>query len=71
MKKYIDITTENRNFLMRAFGVTRQTVQNALHFDAERGNTDLAKKIRKLALERGGVPMVALREDELEKVGRQ
>lgn len=57
MKKYIHITKENREFLMKAFGVTGKTVQNAVRFDAERGDTDLAKKIRKVALERGGIVM--------------
>ena len=32
-------------------------VDFALHFDAKRGNSDLAKRIRKLALHRGGVLM--------------
>ena len=64
MKRYIHITKENREFLMKAFGVTRKTVQNALLFDGERGNTDLAKRIRKLALARGGIVMVASPEVE-------
>lgn len=64
MKKYIHITKENREFLMKAFGVTGKTVQNAVRFDAERGDTDLAKKIRKVALERGGIVMAVAPEVE-------
>lgn len=64
MKRYIHITKENREFLMKAFGVSRKTVQNAVMFDGERGDSDLAKRIRKLALERGGIPMVTSPEVE-------
>lgn len=64
MKKYIHITKENREFLVKAFGVTGKTVQNAVRFDAERGDTDLAKKIRKVALERGGIVMAVAPEVE-------
>ena len=31
---------------------------NAIKFDAKRGHTDLAKKVRKLAMERGGIIMI-------------
>lgn len=68
MKKYIRITKEDREFLAKAFGVTERTVTNAVRFDAERGGTELARKIRKVALERGGVPMVVMPEAELEEV---
>lgn len=64
MKRYIDITRENREFLMKAFGVTDKTILNAITFDALRGNTELAKRIRKLALERGGIVMVEVAEIE-------
>lgn len=68
MKRYIDTTKENREFLMRAFGVTERTLYYALRFDGKRGDSDLARKIRKVALERGGVAMVVMPEAELEKV---
>lgn len=64
MKRYIHITKENREFLMKAFGVSRKTVQNAVMYDGERGESDLAKRIRKLALDRGGIPMVTSPEVE-------
>ena len=64
MKRYIDITRDNREFLMKAFGVTDKTILNAITFDALRGNTELAKRIRKLALERGGTVMVEVAEIE-------
>lgn len=57
MKRYIHIMKADREFIMSAFGVTGKTVQNALRFDEERGNTDLAKRIRKLAMDRGGIVM--------------
>lgn len=64
MKRYIHITKENREFLMKAFGVSRKTVQNAVMYDGERGESDLAKRIRKLALAHGGIAMVASPEVE-------
>lgn len=64
MKRYIHITKENREFLMKAFGVSRKTVQNAVMYDGERGESDLAKRIRKLALKRGGIIMVTAPEME-------
>ncbi len=57
MERYIHIKKEDREFIMAAFGVTGKTVQNALRFDEVRGNTDLAKRIRKLAMDRGGIVM--------------
>lgn len=58
MRKFIHIKKADREFIMAAFGVTGKTVQNALRFDEARGNTDLAKRIRKLAMDRGGIVMV-------------
>ena len=56
-KRFIHIKKADREFIMKALGVTSRTIQNALRFDAERGNTDLAKRIRKLAMDRGGIVM--------------
>ena len=65
MKRYIHIKKEDREFIMKAFKITQRTVFNAIHFeDLNKGN-DLAKKIRTLALERGGIVMVEAPEGEL------
>lgn len=64
MKKNIHIKKEDRDFLERAFGVSGRTVYNALHYDDERGGSDLAKKMRKVALDRGGIVMVEALEEE-------
>lgn len=70
MKRYIDTTKENREFLMRAFGVTERTLYYALRYDGVRGDSDLAKRIRKAAIERGGVAMVTLPAAEYEGMKR-
>lgn len=64
MKRYIHIQKADREFILNLFKVTGRTVDNALHFDAERGNTDLARKIRKVAMEHGGIVMVVSPEAE-------
>ncbi len=64
MKKYIHIKKEDREFIMTALNVTERMVYYAIRFEGERGNTDLARKIRKLALERGGITMVVIPEYE-------
>lgn len=58
MKKVISVTRENREFLQKAFGVTNAMVTYALTFHAKWGQSDLAKRIRSLALQRGGFVMV-------------
>lgn len=63
-RRYIHIMKEDREFIMKALGVTERTVFNAIRFDEKRGNTDLAKRIRKLAMERGGIVMVIIPEME-------
>lgn len=57
-KRYIHIMKEDRGFIMKSLGVTERTVLNAIRFDEKRGHTDLAKRIRKLAMSRGGIVMV-------------
>lgn len=64
MKKYIHIKKEDREFIMKALGISERTVINAIYFDETRGNTDLAKKVRKLAMDRGGIVMVVIPEIE-------
>ncbi|MEI3469566.1 MAG: hypothetical protein V8Q76_13190 [Bacteroides intestinalis] len=54
MKKYIHITKENRLGLAKMFDVTDRMVWAAITFEKE---TDLAKRIRKAAIERGGIVM--------------
>lgn len=57
MKKYIKISGKEKEWIETALNVSRSMVDFALYFDAKRGNSDLAKRIRKLALHRGGVLM--------------
>lgn len=64
MKRYIHIQKADREFILNLFKVTGRTVDNALRFDAERGNTDLARRIRKVAMEHGGIVMVVSPEAE-------
>lgn len=64
MKKYIHIQKEDREFIAKAFGISERSVFNAIRFDDRRGGTDLAKKVRKLAMDRGGIVMVEVPEEE-------
>lgn len=64
MKKYIHIKREDREFIAKAFGITERSVFNAIRFDDRRGETELARKVRKLAMERGGIVMVEIPENE-------
>lgn len=58
MEKYIAVTKETREFLIKAFNTTRMSVWRALYFDGRAGNTPLARRIRKAAQLRGGVLML-------------
>lgn len=51
MDKQIVVNNEGRQFLMKAFGCTRAMVWKALTFKSD---SDMARKIRHLALQRGG-----------------
>lgn len=64
MIKYIHIKKEDRQFISKALKVGGKSIYNALHFNSDRGGTDLAKKVRKLALARGGIVMVEAPEEE-------
>ena len=64
MKKYIHIKREDCEFIAKAFGITERSVFNAIRFDDRRGETELARKVRKLAMERGGIVMVEIPEIE-------
>ncbi len=56
MKQFIHITKENREGLAKIFRTGERTVWNALQF-AKVGDEDLSKRIRKAAIERGGILM--------------
>ena len=60
----IEVSTEVRNKIIKTFGVTGKTVSNALNYTGERGQTDLAKRIRIMALENGGRHMASWPECE-------
>lgn len=61
MKKYIHVKKEDREFLAKAFGITPRMVFNAVHFESD---SELARKVRKLAMARGGIVMVEAPEAE-------
>lgn len=65
MEKYIHVTKEVRLYLAKTFNVSDKTVRNALSFDKKRGETDCAKRIRKFALQKGGIVMVVAPEVEV------
>lgn len=65
MKKYIHIQKEDREFIAKAFKVSKRTVYNAIHFEDINEGNDLAKKIRTLALERRGIVMIEAPEWEV------
>ena len=50
MKKYIHVTSEDRQFLAKAFNVSSVTVWKALRFEQD---TDTIRRIQKAARERG------------------
>lgn len=60
-KKYIHITREDRKFIMKALGVTERMVFKGIRFESD---SDLAKKVRKLAMDRGGIVMIVIPEVE-------
>lgn len=62
MRREIEVTKEDREFLRKLFGVSEPTVYTALKLD--KPETDVRKRIRKAAMERGGEVMVTLREME-------
>lgn len=59
MERYIAVTKENREFLIKAFRTTKMAVWRALTFAERGGDSPRARKIRHLAQQRGGVLMVA------------
>lgn len=57
MKQYIHVTKEDREKLMKIFDCSERMVFYALQFDDNKGSSDLAKRIRKAALENCGILM--------------
>lgn len=57
MKRYIHVTKEVRESLKNVFKVCDKTIFNALTFCKTR-DSDIAKRIRRLAIEKGGIIMV-------------
>lgn len=56
----LETTGDVRKKIAQTFGVTPKTVFNALTYDKKRGFTDVATRIRKMAIENGAVEMVIL-----------
>ena len=61
MKKFIEVSDEVRHHLEKVFDVGAKTVYNALNYV---GDSDLCRRIRVHALQRGGVVMVVQPEME-------
>ena len=65
MEKFITATKETREQITKAFrGLSRQTLWRALHFEDINKGTDTERRIRKMALNRGGIIMVVSPEME-------
>lgn len=65
MEKFITATKETRELITKAFrGISRQTIWRALHFEDMNKGTDTERRIRKMALNRGGIVMVVSPEME-------
>ena len=58
MKKNIAVSKEAREKIAKLFDVTMRTVWNALNLDYP--ETDIIKRIRKVAMEKGGVIMASI-----------
>jgi len=52
MEKYIAVTKENREFLIKTFRTTKMAVWRALTFVERGGDSPRARKIRQLAQQR-------------------
>lgn len=63
MEKHIAVSKADREFLMKLFNVTERTVWNALS-DKHKADNGLHMRIRKAAMERGGIVMAELPEEE-------
>lgn len=54
MKKTVHVTADVKKQLAKTFNVTLAMVTYALNYDPQRGNSDLARRIRSLARQKGG-----------------
>ena len=61
MKKYIHVKKEDLEFIAKVFGITPRMVFNAVHFESD---SELVRKVRMLAMDRGGIVMVEAPEAE-------
>lgn len=61
IKRYIHVTGEQRQFLIKAFKSNEMTIWRALNYI---NDSDTSRRIRKLAIERGGIAMVMAEEAE-------
>lgn len=57
MSQYIHVTKETREKLIKTFKCSERMIFYALQFDSQKGYSDLAKRIRKAALENYGILM--------------
>lgn len=57
MKKYIHITKADRDFIAKSLKITDRMVFKGIRFESD---TKTAKKVRKLAMDRGGIAMAEL-----------
>jgi hypothetical protein len=64
MKRFIDVTKETREFIAKVFNVTERMVLYALCYDERNGHSDTAKRIRNLAMQKGGIVYVTAPECE-------
>lgn len=64
MKKFIAVTREQREKLMRIFRCSSRAIDYALTFDSGRGQSDQARRIRKAAQEMGCLTHVVHAETE-------
>ncbi len=62
MKRYIEVTPTLRRQLQSTFQCTPRTVYNALNYVAD---TPIQQRIRRHAIQKGGIPMVAFTEEEI------
>lgn len=57
MSQYIHVTKETREKLIKTFKCSERMIFYALQFDSQKGYSNLAKRIRKAALENYGILM--------------
>lgn len=64
MKKFIDVSKKTRDFLGKTFGVTERMVLYSLSYDERNGQSETARRIRSLAMQKGGIVYVTSPESE-------